>query len=185
MGNFSMDDPVRARLGGEQVTFFKDAVEASKQFREDYKSRLRVVKSKDMPFEMSPDGLIKHVMNEHLNTAECCVDAYMQFIDKGKKSGKHRHLSEEICVVLEGRGYDLHWYVKFDCLDKFYWDWEAEPKRYDWKAGDFVYIPPYVMHQHYADPGTDVRLLCITSRIVKAMGFDWYDQIEYAEGYQG
>ena len=49
MGNFSMDDPVRSRLGADHVTFFKDAVEASKQFREDYKNRLRVVKSKDMP----------------------------------------------------------------------------------------------------------------------------------------
>ena len=45
MGNFSMDDPVRARFGAsEHVSFYKDAVEASKQFREDYKSRLRVVK---------------------------------------------------------------------------------------------------------------------------------------------
>ena len=58
-------------------------------------------------------------------------------------------------------------------------------RSYEWKAGDFVYIPPYVIHQHFAAPGTEVRLLCITSRIVKAMGFDWFDQLETADGYQG
>ena len=179
--NTSMDDPVRGRLGSGEVNFYKDALEASQRFREEYQSRLKEVKAKDMPFENSPDGLIKHVMNERLNTAECCVDAYMQFIKPGQKSGKHRHLSEEVCVVLEGSGYDLHWDVTFECMDKFYWDWEKEPKRFEWKPGDFVYIPPYVIHQHIANPGTEVRLLCITSRIVKAMGFDWFDQLETAE----
>ena len=132
MGNFSMDDPVRARFGAsEHVSFYKDAVEASKRFREDYKSRLRVVKSKDMPYEMSPDGLIKHVMHENLNTAECCVDAYMQFIEADKKSGKHRHLSEEICVVLEGRG-----------------STEVGKEQFDWEENDIFVLPNFLWRRH-------------------------------------
>ena len=31
--------------------------------------------------------------------------------------------------------------------------------------------------------GNEARFLCINSRIVKAMGFDWWDQLEVAEGY--
>ena len=50
--------------------------------------------------------------------------------------------------------------------------------------GDFVYIPPYCIHKHFnADPNNEARIVVINSRIVKAMGFDWVEQIEEAEGY--
>ncbi len=179
----SIDNPERARLMGEEVNFYAEAVKASTQFRDDYKTRRKIVKSQDMPFENSPDGLIKHIINEKMDTAECCVDGYMQFLQRGKASGKHRHLSEELVFILEGSGYDLHWDVKFECFDEFDWDWEEEPKKFEWKAGDFVYIPPYCGHQHFANEDNEARFICITSRIVKAMGFDWFDQLEVAEGY--
>ena len=180
----SIDNPDRAPLMGEEVDFYAEAVKASSDFRSDYETRLKIVKSEDMPFENSPDGLIKHVINEKMDTAENCVDAYMQFLKPGAASGKHRHLSEELVFVLEGNGYDLHWDVKFECIEEFEWDWDKEPKRFDWKAGDFVYIPPYCGHQHFANEDNEARFLCITSRIVKAMGFDWFDQLEVAEGYE-
>jgi hypothetical protein len=37
-----------------------------------------------MPFERSPDGLIKHIVNEKLDMKECCLDIYMQFLPPGK-----------------------------------------------------------------------------------------------------
>jgi uncharacterized RmlC-like cupin family protein len=181
----AIDDPERARLGAGPVDFYTEALKASADFRESYAGRLKVVKGEDMPFEDSPDGLIKHIVNERMDTAECCVDAYMQFLEPGKKSGKHRHLSEEIVFILEGTGHDLHWDVKFECLEEFHWEWEIEPKRFDWKPGDFVYIPPFCAHQHIASADGPARFICITSRIVKAMGFDWFDQLETAEGYNG
>ena len=55
------------------------------------------------------DGLIKHLVHEKLNTREMCVEAYMQFLKPGEKSGKHRHMWEEMIFVVEGSGYDLHW----------------------------------------------------------------------------
>ena len=181
----AIDNPERARLGGEEVDFYAEAIKKSTEFRADYKTRLKVVKSEDMPFENSPDGLIKHIINENMDTAENCVDAYMQFVQPGKASGIHRHLSEELVFILEGEGYDLHWDVKFECEEEFVWAWENEPKRFDWKAGDFVYIPPYCIHQHHAKVGGEARFICITSRIVKAMGFDWLDQLENAPEYDG
>lgn len=166
------------------VNFYQEALKASAQFRKDYEQRLNVVKWSDMPFERSPDGLIKHIVNERMNTKECCLDIYMQFLPPGKASGVHRHLSEEVVYIVEGRGYDLHWDVKFDCKDKMEFEWETEPKRYDWKAGDFVYIPPYCAHKHInADADNEARIIVINSRIIKAMGFDWFEQIENAEGF--
>ncbi len=118
-----------------------------------------------MPFERSPDGLIKHIINEKMDTKECCLDIYMQFLPPGKASGKHRHLSEEVIYVVEGKGYDLHWDVKFDVHETMEFEWEAEPKRYDWEQGDFIYIPPYCIHKHFnADPANEARIIVINSR---------------------
>ena len=157
---------------------------ASQEFRKEYDARMNVVKSSEMPLERSPDGLIKHIINEKMNTKEYCLDIYMQFLPGGKASGKHRHLSEEVFYVVEGQGYDLHWDVKFDCKDVMEFEWEAEPRKFEWKQGDFVYIPPYCAHQHFnADPANEARIIVVNSRIVKAMGFDWFEQIEDAKGY--
>jgi uncharacterized RmlC-like cupin family protein len=174
----------RSHADVEQVDFYTQALQASEQFRNDYKGRLNVVKSSQMPVERSPQGLIKHIINERMNTKECCLDMYQQFLPGGKASGKHRHLSEEVFYVIEGRGYDLHWDVRFDCVHEMEFSWDEEPKRFEWSQGDFVYIPPYCMHKHFnADPVNEARIVVINSRIVKPMGFDWYEQIENAEGY--
>ena len=174
----------RAHAATREVDFYAQALEASKQFRSDYKARMNVVKAADMPFERSPDGLIKHIIHEGMNTKECCLDIYMQFLAPGKASGKHRHLTEEIFFVVEGSGYDLHWDVRFDCKDEIEFEWASEPKRFDWQQGDFVYIPPYCAHQHFnSDASREARIVVMNSRIVKPMGFDWFEQLERAEGF--
>jgi gentisate 1,2-dioxygenase len=174
----------RAYAGNTFVNYLAEAIDGSARFRQEYAARLDVVKSSQMPFERSPDGLIKHIINERMDTKECCIDAYMQFLPPGKASGKQRHLSEEIVYVVEGRGYDLHWDVKFDCREEFVWEWEETPRRFEWSQGDFVYIPPYCAHQHVnADPNNEARIIVVNSRIVRAMGFDWFEQLENAEAY--
>jgi len=174
----------RAHAPTAQVDFYAKALEVSQRFRADYKQRLNVVKAHQMPFERSPDGLIKHIIHEDLNTKECCLDIYMQFLPGGAASGRHRHLSEEIFFVVEGSGYDLHWDVRFDCKDEMEFSWDETPKRYDWSEGDFVYIPPYCAHQHFnGDAASEARIVVINSRIVKPMGFDWFEQLERAQGF--
>ena len=180
-------DPIerqRAHAPTTQADFYAKALEVSRRFREDYKNRLNVVKASQMPFERSPDGLIKHIIHEDMNTKECCLDIYMQFFAPGQASGKSRHLSEEIMFVVEGSGYDLHWDVKFDCKETIEFTWSETPKRFDWKQGDFVYIPPYCGHKRFnGDPANEARVIVVNSRIVKPMGFDWFEQLERAEGF--
>lgn len=173
-----------AHVGDKTCTFRADALKASAEFRKRYDALLNLVPAADMPFEDGPDGRIKHLVHERLNTKECCIDAYMQFLPGGGKSGRHRHMWEEIVFVAEGAGYDLHWDLKFDCLDTYSWEWAEEPRRYEWRRGDFIYVPPYSIHQHFnADEKSEARLIVISNRIVKAMGFDWLDQLERAPGY--
>ena len=90
---------------------------------------------------------------------------------------------EEVIFVAEGSGYDLHWDLKFECLDNFEWDWAVEPKNFEWKRGDFIYVPPFTIHQHFNGGEDEARLIVISNRIVKEMGFDWFDQVESAPGF--
>ena len=174
-----LDERDFAHLGDKTCSFRVDDVAASQAFRRDYEARFNVVSAEDMPFERCPDGLIKHLVHGNLNTKECCVEAYMQFLKPGERSGKHRHMWEEVIFVIEGSGHDLHWDLKYDCVDAFAWDWEPEPKRFEWKRGDFIYVPPFTTHQHFAGDES-ARLIVISNRIVKTMGFDWFDQLEAA-----
>ena len=171
-----------AHVGTRTANFRTEDIANSAEYRKAYEFAASVVLPEDQPFEQSPDGLIKHLVHEKMNTREHCVDAYMPFIQPGGRTGKHRHMWEEVIFVAEGSGYDLHWDVKFDCLDKYEWDWETEPKKSEWTRGDFIYIPPFSIHQHFNTGETEARLIVISNRIVKAMGFNWLDQVEKAPG---
>jgi uncharacterized RmlC-like cupin family protein len=165
--------------------FYAQALEASKLFRKEYQERLNVVKWHEMPMERSADGLIKHIINERMNTKECCIDIYMQLIPGGGATGTSRHLSEEVAFVIEGEGYDLHYDVRFDCKDEFVWEWDTTPKKFEWGPGEFIYIPPYCAHKRFnSDPDAEARVIVVNSRIMKAIGFDWLDQLEPAQGFE-
>ncbi len=172
-----------ALSGDKTATFRADEAKASQEFRKAYESRTNVVKAEDMPWEHCADGLIKHLVHEKLDTREMCVEAYMQFLKPGEKSGIHRHMWEELIFVVEGSGYDLHWDLKWDCLEAFKWEWAPEPKAYSWKRGDYIYIPPFTNHQHIAGDHEDCRLIVMSNRIVKEMGFDWFDQVANAPSF--
>ena len=174
----------RARTGDNYVDFHAEALKASKQFRAEYQDRQNVVKWQNMPMERSADGLIKHIINEKMDTKECCIDICMQFIPASGATGTSRHLSEEVAYVIEGQGYDHHYDVSFDCKDEFIWEWSTTPKKFEWGPGDFIYIPPYCAHKRFNTGDSEARVIVINSRIMKAIGFDWFDQLEPAEGFE-
>ena len=181
-----MNSPVErdvAHLGDTWCGFRTEAIEASALARQRYEQAANVITAEQMPFENSPEGLIKHLVNERLASKECCVEAYMQFLPPQGRSGRHRHMWEEVLFVLEGNGHDLHWDLKFDCIEKFEYEWEPVPQRHDWQRGDFIYVPPFSIHQHHNDSHDEARLIVISNRIVKTMGFDWLDQLEHAPGF--
>ena len=146
--------------------------------------RKKIVHPEEMPWEMARQGLLKHLLNEQMNTRMETVDAYMQIIPPGSRSGKHRHLAEECLYVLEGRGYDLHQDCDVEITDTYHWKPQAEVKRYEWEAGDVIYIPPNTIHQHFnADPGRPVRLISAINRVYKNSGLNDLEQIEDAPEY--
>ena len=56
--------------------------------------RKKVVHPHEMPWEMSRQGLLKHLMNEHMNTRVETVDAYMQIIPPGSRSPSRRSVPD-------------------------------------------------------------------------------------------
>lgn len=146
--------------------------------------RKKLVHPEDMPWEMARQGLLKHLLNEQMNTRMETVDAYMQVIPPGSRSGKHRHLAEECLYVLEGQGYDLHQDCDVEITDTYHWKPQDEIKRYEWEAGDVIYIPPNTIHQHFnSDPERPVRLISVINRIYKQCGLNDLEQIEDAPEY--
>ena len=146
--------------------------------------RKKIVRPEEMVWEMSRQGLLKHLLNEGMNTRMETVDAYMQIIPGGSRSGRHRHLAEECLYVLEGRGYDLHQDCDVEITDTYHWIVQPEVKRYEWEAGDIIYIPPNTVHQHFnADPERPVRLISAINRVYKNSGLNDLEQIEDAPEY--
>jgi len=146
--------------------------------------RKKIVHPEEMPWEMSRQGILKHLLNAGMNTRMETVDAYMEIIPPGSRSGKHRHLAEECVYVLEGRGYDLHQDCDVEITDTYHWKPQDEVKRYEWEAGDVIYIPPNTIHQHFnADAERPVRLISATNRIYKQVGLNDLEQLEDAPEY--
>ena len=146
--------------------------------------RKKIVHPEDMPWELSRQGLLKHLLNEGMNTRMETVDAYMLVIPPGSRSGKHRHLAEECLYVVEGRGYDLHQDCDVEITDTYHWKPQDEVKRYEWEAGDVIYIPPNTIQQHFnADAERPARLISVINRIFKACGLNDLQQIEDAPEY--
>jgi quercetin dioxygenase-like cupin family protein len=146
--------------------------------------RAKVVHAQDMPWEMSRQGLLKHLLNAQMNARMETVDAYMQIIPGGSRSGRHRHLAEECLYVVEGRGFDLHQDCDVEITDSYHWKPQDEIKRYQWKAGDVIYIPPCTIHQHFnADPARPARLISCINRIYKNSGLNDLEQLDDAPEY--
>jgi uncharacterized RmlC-like cupin family protein len=120
-------------------------------------------------------------MNARVET----VDVYMQILPPGGRSGRHRHLAEEALYVLEGRGYDIHTDCDVEITDTYHWQPQDEERRFEWEAGDMIYIPPNTIHQHFnADPARPARLVSATNRIYKWSGLNDLEQIENAPTYE-
>lgn len=167
--------------GAENAALYQELLDDAASAPERNAQRKKVVRPAEMPWEMSRQGLLKHLINEAMNTRMETVDAYMQIIPPGSRSGKHRHLAEECLYVLEGRGYDLHQDCDVEITDEYFWKPQDEVKRFEWEAGDVIYIPPNTIHQHFnADPDRPARLISATNRIFKHSGLNDLEQIEDA-----
>jgi len=178
----NLPEEERYKLGYSDILYELDLEQAAHaRARKEALLKRHVVKAPDMPWEKSRHGLIKHLIHERMDYPIESVDMYMLVLPPGGRSGKHRHMAEEIIHVLEGTGHDMHWDPEIEISDRYYFRNKAEGVRYDWDKGDFIYIPPMVAHQHFNnDPKNRARLLAASNRIYRKLGFDDLEQLEDA-----
>lgn len=126
----------------------------------------QVIKSKDMPWEDTRQGRLKFLAHPSKPFACAAFDAYLQEIPPGSRSGKHRHMSEELHLILKGKGYDIH-----------------DGVRYDWAEGDLVVIPVMTAHQHFnADPLKPAQFYAVQPRYYSSIFQGGFEQMEDAPG---
>ncbi|HVR88290.1 MAG TPA: hypothetical protein VHG53_01935 [Candidatus Limnocylindria bacterium] len=140
----------------------------------------------ELPWEESPHGRLKHLANADMGGALASMDAFILELPPGGRSGRHRHFAEELVYVIEGRGHDRHWDPE-PAIGEHGYVWpmprEEAATRWDWAAGDSIFVPPMVAHEHINDdPEQPVRLLCSMSRIYDSLGFGGIEQLEPAPG---
>ncbi|MGH8223278.1 MAG: cupin domain-containing protein, partial [Woeseiaceae bacterium] len=80
---------------------------------------------------------------------------------------------------------DLHQDCEVEITDDFHWIPQENIERFDWEAGDVIYVPPNTIHQHFnGDPRRPARLISSTNRIFKHCGLSDLEQIEDAPEYR-
>jgi quercetin dioxygenase-like cupin family protein len=170
--------------GTKTASFYEERLAEERAAAARDEGLMKVVRPEDMPWEICRQGKIKHIVNEKMPVRIKTVDAYIQELAPGSRSGKHRHMAEEVLFILEGRGYDLHWDVDFEVNDAYVWKADETPKRFEWEAGDIVYIPPNTIHQHFnLDPDRPARFIAAMSRVYRFIGFGDIEQLEDAPEY--
>lgn len=107
----------------------------------------RVIRGADCPWQTTRQGKLQFYLNRWSETAASGLDVMAQRIDPGERSGEHRHIFEEMLLVLSGRGYDLH-----------------EGTQHRWEAGDLICVPPMLAHQHVNDGPESAQLISVWSR---------------------
>jgi quercetin dioxygenase-like cupin family protein len=107
----------------------------------------RVVRGADCSWESSRQGKLKFYISRWTEVAARGVDVMAQKIAAGECSGEHRHIFEELLLVIKGRGHDLH-----------------EGTQHRWEDGDLICIPPMTAHQHVNDGKDEALLISVWPR---------------------
>ncbi|MFN3004842.1 cupin domain-containing protein [Mycolicibacterium wolinskyi] len=145
--------------------------------------RKKVVGPADTVWEQTPLGRVRVIASpRHTDGRIFSIDAFELEIEAGGHSGKYWKMADEVFYVLSGGGYALQWEVEAEIAEKYYARIAREPKRYDIKQGDTLYVPQNHVCQIFAADGTPLRLFNAQNRVFKHLGYDTVHYFEPASG---
>ena len=107
-----------------------------------------LVKQKDLVFEPTAMGNLAYVVDPRIGFHSKALGVVMAEIPAGKRSGAHRHLYDEIDLVVGGKGKVI-----------------VEDKEYDFDTLDVLAIPVFQWHQYFNTGTEPLRILGINTRI--------------------
>lgn len=145
-------------------TFVRAVIGKYPEVFKELQKQPRVYKSQNVRYKGGPTKWSKNTINPQVAPITQSIETHIDVLAPGNHGQKHGHMNSAVFYILDGKGHDVH-----------------DGIRYDWEEGDFVYIPPFTMHQHFnADPNKPARFITATNRLVRHLGFDWIDQVEEA-----
>jgi len=143
--------------------------------------RKKVVSPSDTVWEQKPMGRVRVIASpERTDGRIFSIDAFELEIEAGGHSGKYWKMADEVYYVLSGGGYALQWEVEAEIAEKYYARIAREPKRFEVKQGDTLYVPQNHVCQIFAADGSPLRLFNAQNRVFKHLGYDTVHYFEFA-----
>ena len=130
----------------------------------------KVVHSGDEPWEETPDGRVRWLARQGMDTRIFSLDLWLQELAAGAGERRRWCMADEVVYVLRGGGHTLEWQVEAEIGDCYVAREAREPRRIDWREGDLVYVAQNTVRQHFATE--DARLLCCRNRLFGLLGYD-------------
>lgn len=144
----------------------------------------KVLKESDAEWQLTPDGWVRHRLNRNVDARCFSVDIYEQRIPADSRSSKHWHMADEVVYVKSGSGFSLHWDVQHEIAEKYYARIAKEPSRWEFQAGDTIYVPQNTVHQFFNDSDEEVHLISSQNRLIKYLGYDNVVHLETAPQFE-
>ncbi len=132
------------------------------------KTVTHVVRYEEQPWEWTRQGRLKWLVHPETGVAARRVWIYLQEIPPGSRSGKHRHMAEELILVINGKGYDVH-----------------DGERWNWERGNLIPVPSMAEHQHFnTDTENPVLALSAMPSLCTDIGLGGIEQLEDAPEFK-
>ncbi len=138
-----------------------------------WEKQKKVIKPSDTRWEDTKDGHVRVILSPQRTDARThSLDLYQQEISAGGRSGKHWHMADEAQYVISGGGHSLQWDVEAEIDDKYYARIANEPTRWEFSAGDLLYVPQNTVHQIVNMGKTPLVFLSAQNRVFTHVGYD-------------
>jgi len=153
------------------VNWYGELIKLRDEERKRIEAATMLVKGKELPLEVNPQGLMKWYMHPCKDdTAHKALIIYVQEIPPQSKSGKQKYQGGMVIYIIQGRGFTV-----------------IDEDTYHWKEGDILQLPlkpDGVVFQHFnSSPDTAARLIAVEPNLVGALGVDrgsGFEQLEVA-----
>jgi quercetin dioxygenase-like cupin family protein len=155
-----------SRFGGD--AWYDDFLRRLPEDNARHDATPRVVRGDELPWEDTRGGRMKFYVSNWADLAGQDLDLAMYEIPPGARSGTHRHIAEELLLVLEGSGSDDH-----------------DGSEHRWEAGDLICIPPMAAHSHANEGDRTAMLLSVWSHHPANEFLGGFEHIADATGGSG
>jgi quercetin dioxygenase-like cupin family protein len=135
-----------ASPGGSGTTWYDELVRELAADNERHDRTPRVIRAAERPLEDTRGGRMRFYVSNWENLSGQDLDLAVYEIAPGQSTGTHRHIAEELLLVLQGSGIEIH---------------DGSTHRFE--AGDLICVPPMAAHAHSNDGDVVVRLASVWS----------------------